>query len=210
MKLKAGSSIWHAIAVGVALAVNVSVPAEAATTKIISPGPQYYGTRPVEAAYVYSFIDVRSEFVSDRFRAVVRQRLCEAFQRSRVRCEQLWFSETRTAQRMREDPKQFAMGTLTTVPIGEPIVANADKDRAFAPTHRIIAFPQSSQRWGDGAMLDVRWDVRDASSDYVEWSVYTRTPVISRSMKDEDAERAANSLVDAIVGEMRARKVIPE
>jgi hypothetical protein len=181
----------------------------AATAKVLSPGPTYAGGRPVARLYAYIYLDMRTDFVPEAFRRAANNKLADAFHKSGVANEQLWFSDTAQAAQMRADPKRHAMGDMTMVSIGKTVEENAQRNSAFAPTHYLIAFPQHTWRSGKSASMEVKWDVIDSRNGYVEWSVYTKTPLLSASMDTASAEAAATALVDAIVDEMRAKNVIP-
>jgi hypothetical protein len=109
---------------------------------------------------------------------------------------------------LQADVKNNTLGNTTFVSVGKTIQENRQADAAFRPSHLLIAFPRDTYKSGDGAIFDIKWDIIDARNGNVEWSVFTRTPVVSQHMKSEDAANAARSLARTIVSELRARAVI--
>lgn len=185
----------------------VAVPSS--SSRVISPGPAYYGTRPVKRLSVYMFIDFRTEYVNQELRNAVADRLGGALLASGVPTQVVWFTETRQGKGLLADVKSHTFSNVTSIPVGRTIAENWPKEREFAATHRLIVFPSNIIATGQNGTLEVKWDIRDASTDYVEWSVYTQTTRLSAAMSNDQARDAASSLAAAIVGELRARAVIP-
>jgi hypothetical protein len=169
----------------------------------------YAGGRPVTRLYAYVYLDLRADFVPEAFRRATSNRLAGALDKNSFASEQLWFSDTAQAAQMRADPKRYAIGGTTMVSIGKTVEENARRNSAFAPTHYLIAFPQQTLRSGKGASMEVKWDVIDSRNGYVEWTVYSKTPVLSASMDEAAADAAAAALVESLIEEMRAKNVIP-
>lgn len=179
-----------------------------APSRIVSPGPPYAGEKAVQRLSVYVFLDVRPEYLPPEFRRSFEEALAAALQQAGVASRQVWFLDTREGQRLQADWKGSTMGPVTTVAIGRTLQESRAADAAFGPSHYLVVFPRDSYKAGDGVILDVKWDVIDTRNGNVEWSVYTRTPVLSRQMKVQDAEAAARGLVETITAEMKARSVI--
>ena len=194
---------------GASLLLAVAGCAGTPSTRVLSHGPVYYGERPVARVYVYFFIDMRPEYMPEAFRRVAGAKLAEALTSSGIPNEQLWFSDTGEGSVLESDFKNHTLTNTTFVSVGATINENAERDHALAPTHRLIVFPREALTTGAGALFNVKWDVIDASSGNFEWSVYTQTPVLSRNMDPAQAEAAAAGFVEAIIQEMRERKVIP-
>lgn len=180
----------------------------ATSTKVISPGPVYYGETEVTKVAVYLFIDMRPEYLPEAFKRVVTAKLEEALQQSGIRSEQVWFADTAQGRILLSDVKSRTFYNATSVSVGATIRDNSQQELRLRPSHRIIVFPSETLKSGNGAVLNVKWDVTDARTGNVEWSVYTRTPVLSSAMDPKSAEAAGVGFVNAIVEEMRARQVI--
>lgn len=178
-------------------------------SRVMSPAPLYYGDRPVSRVYVYHFIDMRSEHIAEAFKIGVTQHLSQAFSQSAIPHDQLWFGDTLQGEILRSDMKSRTHYNATSVPVGATIRDNAERDMALAPTHRLIAFPHETMRHGDGVVLNVKWDLIDAQSGNLEWSVYTQTPTLHGSMPAAEAETLAKGYATAVIDELRLRKVIP-
>jgi len=163
----------------------------------------------VARVYVYIFMDMRPEYMPDAFRRVASAKLAEALHSSGIPNEQLWFSDTAEGKMLQADIKSHTLTNTTFVSVGATIRENFQRDRAFAPTHRLIVFPHETMKAANGAVFNVKWDVIDTSTGNFEWSVYTQTPALSRSMDPAQAEAAAASFVAAIIQEMQERNVIP-
>ncbi len=178
------------------------------TSKVISPGPLYSGIEPVRRLSIYVFLDVRPEYVHPAFRKTVEEGLAATFTNASVPSQQLWSLDTIEGERSQRDTKSRSMGAVTLVSVGKMMQENQAAEQNFAPSHRLVVFPENFRKTGSGATLDVKWDILNARTGSWEWSVFTRTPVLSRNMKEDDAIFAARGLVDAISTEMRARSVI--
>ena len=180
----------------------------ATPSRVVSPGPTYAGASSVERLMIYVFIDARPEYIHPAFRRTVEENLAGAFGKASVPSQQRWFLDTSEGQRLRQDLKNRTLGNTTFVSIGRTIHENLDAESSFKPSHRLVVFPKDTYKSGSGAILDIKWDIVDASSGNVEWSVYTRTPVLSKDMKDDEAAAAARGLADTIIEEMKARSVL--
>lgn len=178
-------------------------------SRVMSPAPIYYGDHPVARVYVYHFIDMRPEHIPEAFKLGVTRHLSQALDQSAIPHDQLWFGDTAQGEILRSDMKSRTHYNATSVPVGATIRDNAERDIALAPTHRLIAFPHETLRQGDGVVLNVKWDLIDAQTGNLEWSVYTQTPNLRGSMPAEDAEAMAKGYAAAIIDELRLRKVIP-
>ena len=193
----------------VALAASLALTAcGTAPSRIVSPGPNYAGATQVERLSVYVFIDVKPEYVHPEFRRTFEETLSAAFLKAGVPSRQVWSLDTTEGQRLQGDWKNSTMGPVTSVSVGKTILENRAADAAFRPSHHLLAFPSNAYKSGEGAILDIKWDIIDSRNGNVEWSVYTRTPALSRQMKSEDAAEAARGLVETITKEMQARSVL--
>lgn len=168
----------------------------------------YTGAMPIERLSVYVFIDVRPEYVHPSFRKTFEVTLSDVLAEAGIPSRQVWSLETREGQRLQANWKDSTMGPVTTVSVGRTLQENRTADAVFGPSHMLVAFPKDTYKSGEGAVLDIKWDIIDAGNGNVEWSVYTRTSVLSRRMKDEEAVDAARGLIDVIAKEMQARSVI--
>lgn len=177
-------------------------------SRVLSPGPSYSGAAPVARLSIYVFVDARPEYIHPAFRQTLEAGLARSFEQAAVPSQQRWFGDTEEGRRLRADMKGSTLGNTTFVSVGRTLRENAAADAAFQPTHRLVVFPTDSYREGAGARLDIKWDVLDAANGYVEWSVYTRTPVLSQGMAEAEALAAAQGLVQAITAELQARGVI--
>jgi hypothetical protein len=189
--------------------VPSSVGAPSSSSRVISPGPAYYGTKPVKRLSIYMFIDFRTEYVNQELRNAVADRLGAALSASGVPNQVVWFTETRQGRGLLAAIKSHTFSNVTSIPVGRTIAENRPSEREFAATHRLIVFPTNTIATGQNGTVEMKWDIRDASTDYVEWSVYTQTTRLSAAMADDQARDAASSLAAAIIGELRARAVIP-
>jgi hypothetical protein len=198
------------LAISLAFAsILVTISGCAASTRVLSHGPIYYGERQVTKLYVYFFIDMRPEYMPEAFQRVASAKLAEALQGSGIPNEQLWFSETAEGKILQSDIKSHTLTDTTFVSVGATIRENAERDRALSPSHRLIVFPRETLKAGNGAVFNVKWDIIDTITGNVEWSVFTQTPALSREMDPAQAEAAAIGFVNAIIQEMRERNVIP-
>jgi hypothetical protein len=188
---------------GIALAACGTAP-----SRVISPGPTYAGEVKVERLSVYVFVDTRPEYMHPEFRRAFEHAMSSALDSAGTPSRQTWFLDTTEGQRLQGDLKNHTLGNVTFVSVGKTIFENRTSDASFRPTHYLVAFPRDAYKSGNGAILDIKWDILDAKNGNVEWSVYTRTPVLSRQMKPEDAVEAARGLVETITKEMRARSVL--
>lgn len=180
----------------------------APSSRVVSPGPMYSGAAQVDRVSVYVFIDTRPEYVHPEFRKVFEQALSSAFDAAATPSQQTWFMDTDEGRRLQADVKSHTLGNVTFVSVGKTIFENRASDARFRPTHYLVAFPRDAYKSGDGAILDIKWDILDATNGNVEWSVFTRTPVLSGEMRAEDAAQAARGLVETITKEMQARAVL--
>lgn len=181
----------------------------AAIARVLSHGPTYYGDHPIAKLYVYFFIDMRPEYMPEAFQRVASAKLAEALRSSGIPNEQLWFSETAEGKILQSNIKSHTLADTTFVSVGATIRENAENDRALTPSHRLIVFPRETLRASSGAVFNVKRDVIDTTTGNVEWSVFTQTPALSRTMDPAQAEAAAIGFVDTIIKEMRERNVIP-
>ena len=180
----------------------------ATDSKVISPAPAWSGERPVDRLSLYVFVDMRPEYMPPAFRTAVETGLNQALEDARIPHTQSWFLDSTAGQRLLADPKSRTLGNTTFVSIGKTIEENRSAESSLVPTHRLIAFPKDTLKSGAGAILDVRWDIYDVRTGNLEWSVFTRTPVISRDMDPVAAKSAGDSLVRAIITELKSRAVL--
>jgi hypothetical protein len=179
------------------------------SSRILSPGPQYYGERPVERLSVYVFADMRPEYMPAAFRTTVETGLNTALDQSGIPHTQLRFLDSASGQRLLNDLKSSTLGNTTFVSIGKTINENRSAEEALLPTHRLVVFPKDTFRSGPGAIMDLKWDITDVRTGHLEWSVFTRTPVLFKDMDPAVAQSAGETLVQAIRTELKARAVIP-
>lgn len=177
-------------------------------SRVVSPGPMYAGAAAVERVSVYVFIDIRPEYIHPVFRKTFEENLSTTLSASGIPSRQVWSLDTAVGQRLQDNWKNSTMGSVTSVSVSKTLQENRVADAAFRPTHYVLAFPRDAYKSADGAILDIKWDVIDAGNGNVEWSVYTRTPVLSRQMSDGEALAAARGLIDTITKELQARNVI--
>jgi hypothetical protein len=147
--------------------------------------------------------------VNAAFREAFGRRLGVALLASGVPSQTVWFTDTRTGQALMADIASHTFSNSTSIPVGRTIAENRPNEAPFLPTHRVVVFPTRTIPTGDSGTLELKWDVRDVKTDYVEWSVYTQTTRLSAQLSAEQADQAAARLADAIAAELRARSVIP-
>jgi hypothetical protein len=185
-----------------------------AVTQVRTPVREFQGQRPVSAAYVYSFMDLRERELGSKFLDQLRRQLGDALASHDVRSTQLSFSESpvRSEYAMGPDPARgFSWGLLagrpresssTRVPVREVVAANLAAESNFGASHRLIVFPAMLTQTGVGANFDVRWDLIDVVTGRLDWFSLTSTRHMNLIYKDENPESRAKALVDNVTAEM--------
>lgn len=180
-------------------------------TKVLSPAPTYTGATPVTRLYLYVFLDARPEYMHPVFRRIFEKQLTETFAQASVATRQLWLMDTLAGELLSLDVKANTIGKALSIPVGRAIRDNRRSEISFNATHRLVVFPRNTykENWpNSGVKFDIKWDIIDTTTGYYEWSVYTKSPALSKTMSDSDAEAAARDLIKSIATEMRARSVI--
>ena len=193
-----------------ALAAAAALGAAACGAQVLSPGATYDSKSRIERVSAYVFIDMRPQFMPEAFQRKFKERLAQELTRSGVRSQQVWFSDTDAGRDLIADPAKYTAARLTSIPIGKTVRENAAKDRALDPTHWLFIYPTESSPSGDGAVLTVRWEFKDTHTGYIDWSVFSLTHALWRTMEPADAEKAASDYVDGMVAELRRCKVIAD
>ncbi len=178
--------------------------------QVLSPGAPYDAKSRVERVSAYVFLDMRPEFMPDGFRRKFKEKLSQELSRSGVPNQELWFADTDAGRDLIANPAAYTAARMTEIPIGKTMRENVAKDREFRPTHWLFIYPSESSPSRDGAVLTVRWEFKDTRTGYIDWSIFSVTHALWRTMDPADAEQAAADYVDGMVAELRRCKVIAD
>ena len=189
------------------LVLALSGCATGPNSQVLSPAPKYVGTS-IDKLYVYSFLDVRPEFINDRFAEKVRQMMQEELKKCAVSTEQVWFGETPQSKLLHANPERYTLASSKLISVEGTIADNRVAEQSFEPSHRLVVFPQSTSGTPNNFTFELKWDLIETRTRYVQWSVYTRTSSLSKNMTPERADAAANGFVGSILSEMKGKDVI--
>lgn len=179
---------------------------QSVTTQIASSAPHYVGRHPVERLYIYSFLDVRPGYLDESTKAAIQQRFSDELGKSGVSAKQSWFAATRQSERIQADPQGHTLGdTSRVVSVQAAIQEFQSEQAAHCPTHRLVAFPEFTYGSPDSFRMNIKWDLVDTSTGYIEWSVYSTT---TARKSGASAEEMAGAWVNPIITELRARGVV--
>jgi hypothetical protein len=164
----------------------------------------------IERLYVYSFLDVRDDYLGRDFIRVFEQDLQKALTDNGVTARQLWYKRSNTALSTSLAYQQDPIRNLhertgsTKVPIGETIKGNHDDEVEFRPTHRLVIFPQGLKTNGGGGITtEFRWDLTDARTGRFVWSTTSTAQTHAYLTTNERAAERSKEQVDGFVAAMK-------
>ncbi len=164
----------------------------------------------LDKLYVYSFLDFREGSLGKDFANSFEKQLKQRLDAAGVKSEFLWYKNSPVeATYSLKTTGTGPGGSSTQLPIGEVIRANAEAERAFDASHRLIIFPKSVFTNAGTKKFEISWTVLDRSG---------RTVWATKSMMDEfnyyglgvNGNDRATAIVDAFVKEVRADGFLPQ
>ena len=189
--------------------VLVAMLCACTTTSFQSRTPEYTGTTPVSAIYVYSFLDLRQGSLGKNFLAEVKRQLTDALAQDGIRTKQLWFNDSPlSGQFSLEATGPNPSNTTTRVPIEEVIKATQEDERVFGASHRLIVFPSAVMSANTGASFDIRWDLVDSQTNKVTWATKSFSYHTKWFLGDENPQKRAATFVQGLMAKLHKSKVI--
>jgi hypothetical protein len=160
---------------------------------------------PVDAIYVYSFLDMRTRLLGYNFVAEVKRQLPAALSARGVRIAQLAFDDSPISMgyAMREEPAGRNRSSVK-IPISEVVRANIERERAFGARYRMVVAPVLTELVGAShSRVEIRWDLYTTESNEPVWTTTSESRQTSfGDAHDERPVARAGELVAWIIREM--------
>ncbi len=152
--------------------------------------------------YIYSFLDVREEILGTKMLDELDRQLLTALKDAGVTVDLLRYKDS-------EAGAYFA-STISAVPnpVRETVTRNWNNERKTGAQYRLTVEPFSVVRSGSWRHYEIRWSVMNATTGELIWSSQSSGKHINAVHHDEDPELRAKTIVDGVIQEMRASKLI--
>lgn len=191
------------------LVVAFAILVGACGTTFNSRGQVYNGSSPVNAVYIYSFLDLREGALGKQFLAEVKRQLSDALSKEGIRTKQLWFNESPLRAQFSLEAKGPNQATNSTrVPVDEVVTASREDEQSFGATHRLLVFPTSVMMSNTGSNFDIRWTLIDSQTNKIQWSTTSFSSHTKWFLGDENPAGRATEFVDGLMAELRKSHVI--
>jgi hypothetical protein len=167
------------------------------------PAQPFAGKSSVSSVYIYSFLDLREGTIGPNFLTEVRQEFARGFESRAVRTKQLWFNESPLRAQYALQSEQTGPGKSSLrVPVDEVIAANRADEESIGTTHRLVIFPIQVSQSSSYSGFQVRWDIRDAKTNELNWSTTSYSQHQRWVGGDENPAGRAKEFVEAAIAEM--------
>lgn len=206
---------------GFSIALFLSMPLVGGASKPIFTSQTFYtGERQVRSIYVYSFMDLREKEIGPKLMLHFRQQLTTQLKEIGIESRQLWFNDSpiradfsivkTPAGTTQEGGSLVTRNVIKAVPIAQMVEANRSSESEFAPTHRMLIFPEDVFSGNARTGYQLRWDIVDARTGKLEWTTRSSTSNFNWWTSDEAPAQRARVLAEGIITQMRGNGVLFE